>query len=68
MNHSENNVSDDVTVRRDKIAQDMWDSYQRILEAREGDESGNEDDDDDDDEDNNFTEEMLYDDDNFILI
>jgi hypothetical protein len=65
MNHGENDVSDDVTVRRDKIAQDMWDSYQRVLEDREleGDESGYEDDDD-----NNFTEEMIFEDNNFMIV
>ena len=67
MDHSENDVSGDITIRRDKIAQDMWDSYQRVLEAREGDESDNEDG-DDDDEDNDFTEEMFNDDNNFITV
>ena len=61
MNHVEDDVSHNVTVRRDKIAQDMWDSYQRVLEAREGDESGNE---DDNVEDDNFT---IYEDDNFLI-
>jgi DDE superfamily endonuclease len=56
MDFSEDDISEDVTVRRDKIAQDMWDSYQRILEDREGlegEESGN---DDDDDGNDNFTD------------
>ena len=55
-----------VAARRDKIAQDMWDSYQRILEARAlaGDESG---DDEDEDEGNDFTEGIFYEDNNFLI-
>ena len=69
MNHGENNVSNDVTAGQDKIAQDMWVSYQRVLEAREGNESGNEDEEDaSEEEDDNFAEEMFYEDNNFLMI
>jgi hypothetical protein len=61
VNYVEDNTSDDVTIRRNKIAQDMWESYQRVLEDR-GD---NEEDNDDDD---NLTEETFCEDDNFIMI
>jgi hypothetical protein len=60
VNHDED-VSD-VAIRRDKIAQDMWNSYQSILEARAQEGLGDEDEDDDD------NEEMLYEDDNFITV
>jgi hypothetical protein len=56
--YSEDNVSDGVAVRRDKIAEDMWDSYQRILEARGEEESGD-DDDDDNDNDDNYDEQSI---------
>ena len=67
MDYTENDISDDVAFRRDKIAQDMWDSYQRVLQARNEEEGGNEDDEDDEDEGDNFIEEMFYDDENFII-
>lgn len=53
----ENNVYGDVAARQDKIAQDMWDSYQRVLEARGEDESG-----EDDNEGDTSNEEMFYND------
>jgi hypothetical protein len=51
MNYAEHGVPEEVTARRDRIAQAMWESYQRILEARrqENDEDdGNEEDSEDD--------------------
>ena len=50
--------ANDVTVHRDKIAQDMWDSYQRVLEVREGNEE-------DENEDDNLT--TFYEDNNFLM-
>jgi hypothetical protein len=63
-NYGADDVSDDVTTRRDNIAQDMWDSYQRFLEARELEGDENEDEEDEDD----FTEATFYEDDNFMMI
>ena len=59
MNYVEDDVLDNVTVCCNKIAQAMWDSYQRVLEAREGDGSGSE------VKDDNFT---TFDKDNNFLI
>lgn len=53
----DDNVTDDVAVRRDKIAQDMWASYQSVLEARENE---GEDGDEDSDDDYNSDEDMFY--------
>jgi hypothetical protein len=63
VNHGEDDDDSEVAIRRDKIAQDMWDSYQRVLQAREAlGESGDEEDDDD------FNEEMSYEDNDFIAV
>jgi hypothetical protein len=71
INYAEDDdIDDDVNHRREKIAQDMWDSYQRVLEDRaagEGDESGDDDDDDDDDG-GNFTEVTFNEDNNFLTV
>ena len=64
-NYAEDDGEDDVVLRRDKIAQDMWDSYQRVLQAREGDESGDELDEDEDDD--NFTEATFQEDNDFLM-
>lgn len=58
--HGEDDVNDTFAVRRNKIAQDMWDSYQRVLEARREDES-NDDEDDDEDYYNSDAEEFYND-------
>lgn len=60
INYGEDDVLDDVAVRRDKIAQDMWDSYQAILEGRREDEGG---DDSDNDSEGNLHEQDFQDDD-----
>lgn len=52
---------DDVDVRRDKIAEDMWTSYQIILEARRhGDMGENESDLEDSDEEEEASEDEEY--------
>ena len=63
----EDTVLDNVTIRRDKIAQEMWDSYQRILEARagEGYVSGDEDDEDDF---NNLSDGEFQEDNDFLIM
>lgn len=63
----EDTVFDNVTIRRDKIAQEMWDSYQRILEARagEGYVSGDEDDEDDFD---NLSDGEFQEDNDFLIM
>ena len=43
----ENDEIEDIKIRRDRIAQDMWEDFQRNLEAREGRGSGHYDDDND---------------------
>jgi hypothetical protein len=63
VNHGEDDDVSEVAIRRNKIAQDMWDSYQRVLQAREA--LGESEDEEDDD---NFNEEMLYEDNNFITV
>jgi hypothetical protein len=60
INYGEDDVLDDVAVRRDKIAQDMWVSYQTILEGRREDEGG--DDSENDSEDNLYQDEFQDDD------
>ena len=36
----ENDEIEDIKIRRDRVAQDMWEDFQRNLEAREGSRSG----------------------------
>jgi DDE superfamily endonuclease len=62
VNYAEDDVFD-VADRRDTIAQDMWDSYQNVLEARAL--AGDEDDEDEFEGDN---EEAFYADHNFSII
>lgn len=55
--HVDENVSSDVAVRRDKIAEDMWASYQSILELRRENGNANEGEDGDDDDDSHSDDE-----------
>ena len=47
MQSTENDEIEDIKIRRDRIAQDMWEDFQRNLEAREGSRSGHYDGDND---------------------
>ena len=66
MNYMEDDILDDATIRWDKIAQEMWNSYQSVLQAREADENDSEND-DDEVEDDNITEFTLYEDNDFLM-